>query len=218
MGEVIYVDGNFYTDRDDAKVSVFDHGYLYGYGVFEGIRVYGGNIFRCKEHIDRLYNSAKYIKMDIPMTPDEMTETSTESVRRLTDAGIPLCNQTVLLRGVNDDPILIEHLMRRLLKERVRPYYLHQGDLTRGTGHFRTHLETGIRIMDHLRGRVSGLAVPTFVVDLPGGGGKVPLLPEYALEKGRNRWVFRNYQRGVFYYPQAPGSEEDEQSRAVNHT
>ncbi|OGL48928.1 MAG: branched-chain-amino-acid transaminase [Candidatus Schekmanbacteria bacterium RBG_13_48_7] len=100
MGEIIYVDGEFFTDRKYAKVSVFDHGYLYGDGVFEGIRVYSGNIFRCKEHIKRLYNSAKYIMMKIPMQEQELTEILVETVRRseLRDAYIRL----VISRGIGD--------------------------------------------------------------------------------------------------------------------
>lgn len=100
MGEVIYVNGKFHDDRAEAKISVFDHGYLYGDGVFEGIRVYAGNIFRCSEHIERLYNSAKYINMEIPMSPMEMTKTLVETVRRteLQDAYVRL----VVSRGIGD--------------------------------------------------------------------------------------------------------------------
>jgi len=124
---------------------------------------------------------------------DELTDASKQACGHLADAGIPLGSQTVLLRGINDEPSVVQNLMTSLLAMRVRPYYLLQGDLTRGTNHFRTRLETGLKILRHLRGRVSGLAVPTYVVDLPGGGGKVPLIPEYRLEQRGREAVFKNY-------------------------
>ena len=116
--------------------------------------------------------------------PLELTEQAAQACARLADAGIVLGNQTVLLRGVNDDPAVIAELFRGLLKMRVRPYYLHHMDLTRGTGHFRTPLSRGLEIIKSLRGPVSGLASPYYVVDLPGGKGKVPVLPEYIKREG----------------------------------
>ena len=111
--------------------------------------------------------------------PYELTPQTAEACARLVDAGIPLGNQTVLLRGVNDDPTTMIELFRGLLKMRIKPYYLHQMDLTSGTGHFRTSVTKGLEIMHALRGPVSGMACPHYVIDLPGGKGKVPLLPEY---------------------------------------
>ena len=111
--------------------------------------------------------------------PREITPETAEACRKMTAAGIPLGNQTVLLRGINDDAAVMAELFRGLLRIGVRPYYLHQMDLARGTGHFRTRLETGMEIMAALRGRVSGLAIPHYVIDLPGGKGKAPLLPNY---------------------------------------
>ncbi len=111
--------------------------------------------------------------------PREINAASAEACRRLADAGIPLGNQTVLLRGVNDRPEILAELFRGLLRLRVRPYYLHHMDLVQGTGHFRTRIETGLSILENLRGPVSGMAVPQYVIDLPGGKGKIPLLPEY---------------------------------------
>jgi len=111
--------------------------------------------------------------------PRELTPQAAAACAKLADAGIPLGNQTVLLRGVNDDPATIIELFRGLLRLRVKPYYLHQMDLTRGTGHFRTPLKKGLEILHALRGPVSGMASPHYVIDLPGGKGKVPLLPEY---------------------------------------
>ena len=110
--------------------------------------------------------------------PRELTPEAAEACARLADAGVVLGNQTVLLAGVNDDAATLDTLFRGLLRMRVRPYYLHHMDLVRGTGHFRTRLETGLNIMAALRGTLSGPAIPHYVVDLPGGLGKVPLLPE----------------------------------------
>lgn len=116
--------------------------------------------------------------------PRELTKQATEACARLVDAGIVLGNQTVLLRGVNNQPEIISALFRGLLKMRVRPYYLHQMDLTRGTGHFRAPIKTGMEIMRALRGPVSGLASPHYVIDLPGGKGKVPLVPQSIKRQG----------------------------------
>ena len=125
--------------------------------------------------------------------PAELTPEAARACNRLADAGIPLGNQTVLLRGVNDDAATIRDLMRGLLKIRVKPYYLFQADMTRGTDHFRTPVATGLAIMQSLIGHTSGLAVPTFAVDAPGGGGKIPLLPDYVQTTG-DTLVFTNYQ------------------------
>jgi lysine 2,3-aminomutase len=111
--------------------------------------------------------------------PDEITPEVVNACALLHDAGIPLGCQTVLLKGVNDDPVVMQQLMHKLLMNRVKPYYLHQMDLARGAGHFRTSITTGLRIIQSLCGHSSGMGVPQFVIDLPGGGGKVPLLPEY---------------------------------------
>ena len=116
--------------------------------------------------------------------PAELTEATVEACLRLVNAGISLVNQTVLLRGVNDDAAVLQRLFHALHRLRIRPYYLHQMDLTSGTAHFRTRLETGIAIMDQLRGPLSGLAVPTYIVDLPGGHGKVPVMPGYVQKLG----------------------------------
>jgi lysine 2,3-aminomutase len=131
--------------------------------------------------------------------PREVTAASAAACARLADAGIPLGNQTVLLRGVNDEPAVMRRLMQLLLAIRVRPYYLHQMDLVRGTGHFRTNVATGIAIMEELRGHTSGMATPYYVVDLPGGKGKVPLLPDYAVRQG-NRLFLRNFRGEIVEY------------------
>ncbi len=132
--------------------------------------------------------------------PLEITQESTEACARLTDAGIPLGNQTVLLKGVNDDPEVMKKLMQKLLTIRVRPYYLHQSDLVKGTRHFRTSVEKGLEIMAALRGHTSGLATPYYVVDLPGGKGKVPILPNDVKREG-GKLFLRNYLGEVVEYP-----------------
>ena len=134
--------------------------------------------------------------------PREINAASARACARLADAGIPLGNQTVLLSGVNDDPAVMKRLMQQLLAIRVRPYYLHQMDLVRGTGHFRTKVDRGIGIMDALRGHTSGLASPHYVVDLPGGKGKVPVLPEY-VRREEGRLFLRNYRGEEFAYPES---------------
>lgn len=140
--------------------------------------------------------------------PAELTPAAAAACNRLSDAGAVLGNQTVLLRGVNDDATVLAGLFRGLLKMRVRPYYLLQTDLTKGTDHFRTTIETGLAVMDRLRGHVTGLALPHYVVDLPGGGGKVPLVPGYTLRKEKGDWIFRNYLGAEYRYP-APAGPPD---------
>nr|WP_320049711.1 KamA family radical SAM protein [uncultured Desulfuromonas sp.] len=118
--------------------------------------------------------------------PREITEATVEACQRLVRSGVIVANQTVLLRGVNDQADTLFKLFHTLYRLQVRPYYLHQMDLTCGTGHFRTRLEEGIAIMDQLRGPLSGLAMPNYIVDLPGGHGKIPLTPDYVQSLGRN--------------------------------
>ena len=124
--------------------------------------------------------------------PDEVTREAAGACKRLADAGIPLGSQTVLLKGVNDDARIIKELMYKLLQIRVKPYYLFQTDLTKGTNHFRTQVSKGIEIMQSLIGHISGMAVPTYAVDAPGGGGKIPLQPNYVKLMGK-QLVFQNY-------------------------
>ncbi len=133
--------------------------------------------------------------------PDEITPQSSMACAMLANAGIPMGCQTVLLKGVNDDPEIMKRLMQKLMSIRVKPYYIHQSDLVRGTGHFHTHPEKGLEIIEKLRGHTSGLCVPHFMIDLPGGGGKIPLLPEYVQKKEPHRWLIRNYEGKSFEYP-----------------
>jgi lysine 2,3-aminomutase len=134
--------------------------------------------------------------------PREITPETERACRMLADAGIPLGSQTVLLAGINDCPNVMKALMRRLLQIRVRPYYIFQCDLSDGIGHFRTPVSTGIAVMEGLRGHTSGLAVPTFVVDAPGGGGKIPVGPQYVLSQSAEGVVLRNYEGNLAAYPQ----------------
>ncbi len=136
--------------------------------------------------------------------PREITEESKRACGLLADAGIPLGNQSVLLKGVNDDSDVIKDLVQKLLRIRVKPYYLFQMDLVKGTYHFRTRVETGIKIIESLTGRTSGLAVPRYVIDAPGGGGKIPIQPDYILSVEKNKIVLRNYEGKAYIYPQIP--------------
>jgi lysine 2,3-aminomutase len=133
--------------------------------------------------------------------PDELTEEVAESTARLADAGIPLGSQTVLLRGINDTVATMRQLMHGLLRLRVKPYYLYQCDPITGSAHFRTPVETGLDIIRGLRGHTTGYAVPHFVIDAPGGGGKIPLLPEYLLGRDGDDLLLRNFEGGTYRYP-----------------
>lgn len=132
--------------------------------------------------------------------PKEINAVSAEACARLADAGIPLGNQSVLLAGVNDCPQLLKKLSHEMLKIRVRPYYLYQCDLSRGIEHFRTSVSAGVEAIENLRGHTTGLGVPTFVVDAPGGGGKIPVMPQYLISQSPNRVVLRNFEGGVYTY------------------
>jgi lysine 2,3-aminomutase len=134
--------------------------------------------------------------------PVEITPLSTQACARLADAGVPVGNQTVLLRGVNDDPEVMKTLMQKLLTIRVRPYYIHQMDLVKGTRHFRTPVQKGLDIIAGLRGHTSGMTTPAYVIDLPGGKGKVPLLPDDVKKQGKTLYL-RNYLGEVVEYTDA---------------
>ena len=132
--------------------------------------------------------------------PRELTPRARQACAMLADAGIPLGNQTVLLRGINDCPYVVKDLMHRLLENRIRPYYLYQCDLSEGIEHFRTSVSRGIEIIELLRGHTSGLAVPTFVVDAPGGGGKIPVAPQYLISQSEDKTILRNYEGVISSY------------------
>ena len=130
----------------------------------------------------------------------EITPEAAEACNKLANAGIPLGNQSVLLRGVNDCPNIMKNLVHDLVKIRVRPYYIYQCDLSIGLEHFRTPVSKGIEIIENLRGHTSGYAVPTFVVDAPGGGGKIPVMPNYILSQSPNKVILRNYEGVITTY------------------
>lgn len=141
--------------------------------------------------------------------PREITPESRAACALLSNAGIPLGSQTVLLRGINDRAEVLGELFQTLLTMRVRPYYLLQMDLTQGTGHFRTPISTGVQIMHALRNRISGLAVPHFVVDLPGGQGKIPLVPDYVHDITGQNLILKDYRGRICHYPLLPGEAEE---------
>jgi len=135
--------------------------------------------------------------------PKEITREVEVALARLADAGIPLGNQSVLLAGVNDCPNVMKDLVHKLVRNRVRPYYVYQCDLVHGSGHFRTPVAVGMEIIESLRGHTSGFAVPTFVIDAPRGGGKIPIMPNYLLSQSGDRVVVRNFEGFITAYTQS---------------
>lgn len=134
--------------------------------------------------------------------PKEMTPTAMEACRKLADAGVPLGNQSVLLRGVNDCKYIMLDLVHKLVQNRVRPYYIYICDLSVGIEHFRTTMAKGVEIMEALRGHTSGFCVPTFVIDAPGGGGKTPVMPQYVISETPDKIILRNYEGVITTYTQ----------------
>ena len=140
--------------------------------------------------------------------PDEITEEAAEACARIVDAGIPMNNQSVLLRGVNDCVYIMRELVHKLVMHRIRPYYIYQCDLSLGIEHFRTSVAKGIEIIEGLRGHTTGFAVPTFVVDAPGGGGKIPVMPQYMISQTPDKVILRNYEGVITTYTEPPQREE----------
>src|SRR2546421_5196441 len=139
--------------------------------------------------------------------PRELTTEARAALGRLADAGVPLGNQSVLLRHVNDDVTVMKALVQKLLLCRVKPYYIYQCDLISGSAHLRAGVRKGLEIMEGLRGHTTGYAVPQYVIDAPGGGGKVPINPEYVLSRNADRVVIRNFEGKVFEYVEAAGNK-----------
>jgi lysine 2,3-aminomutase len=139
---------------------------------------------------------------------DECTPESQQACERLANAGIPLGSQTVLLKGVNDEVETMTALCHRLLQMRVRPYYLYQCDPISGSAHFRTTVQRGLDIIEGMRGHTTGYAVPNYVIDAPGGGGKIPLLPNYVVGREGDDLLLRNYEGGIYRYPDGEPSLE----------
>jgi lysine 2,3-aminomutase len=135
--------------------------------------------------------------------PKELTTEVHEALSRLADAGVMMGNQSVLLDKVNDSVEVQKELVQKLLMCRVRPYYLYQGDLIEGTAHLRTSVSKGIEIIEGLRGHTSGYAIPQYVIDAPGGGGKIPINPEYIVESNEERTILRNYEGKEFVYSES---------------
>ena len=161
---------------------------------------------RITKELTRMLRKHHPLWMSVHFThPDELTPEVAESCGRLADAGIPLGSQTVLLKGVNDDVEVMRRLMHGLLKIRVKPYYLYQCDPITGSAHFRTSVDKGLEIIQGLRGHTSGYAIPTYVVDAPGGGGKIPLIPDPVVGREGGDLLLRNFEGGVYRYPDPEG-------------
>ncbi len=148
--------------------------------------------------------------------PREITPESSRACYMLADAGIPLGCQTVLMKGVNDDAGTLATLFKQLLRIRVKPYYLYQADLTRGANHFRTPLSKGLSIMRELQGHISGMAIPHFVIDAPGGGGKIPVLPDdYLVGREGENIILKNYENQLFSYPDVDAQSAPDADRGL---
>lgn len=158
---------------------------------------------RINKHLLKILKKFQPIYMSIHFThPDEITDEVKKACNLLANNGIVMGSQTVLLKDINDDAKILKNLYHKLLKIRVRPYYLYQCDPIMGSSHFRTPVEKGISIIDNLRGWTSGYAIPHYVIDAPGGGGKIPILPEYKLGKDcNNNILLRNFQYKEYCYP-----------------
>ncbi len=160
-----------------------------------------------KAMVDALSTRDKAVWISVHANhPRELTETALSALRRLAEAGIALVSQTVLLKGVNDDPETLETLFRMLVKARIKPYYLHHADLAPGTGHFRTSLAEGQALMRSLRGRVSGLCLPSYMLDVPGGHGKVPVGPCHLQGSDESGWQVEDVEGRRHTYPPIPGA------------
>ena len=169
-----------------------------------GSRVPGALPQRVTERLCEMLKKYHPLFMNLHFNhPDEVTPEAKKACEMLADAGIPLGSQTVLLKGINDDPQVMKRLMQKLLTCRVKPYYIYQADLVSGTDHFRTTVEAGLEIMRHLQGHTSGMAVPKYVIDAPHGGGKVPINPpDFVLGINEKEVVVKNYENQVYSYPQ----------------
>ena len=190
---------------DDEKIDYILHGVRQAEHVNIiriGSRVPGILPERITARLVKILKKYQPLYMNIHFNhPDEFNGAVCKALKRLADAGIVLGSQTVLLKGVNDSPEIMRELMWKLLENRVKPYYIFQCDLVYGTGHFRTPLDCGLKIMESLRGWSSGMANPHFVIDLPGGGGKVPVSPDYLLHRSGSDCHYRNYCGEEYIYP-----------------
>ena len=161
---------------------------------------------RITPELTRILKKHHPLWMSIHFThPSELTPEVTEAMTRLADAGIPLGSQTVLLKDINDDADVLKSLFHGLLKRRVKPYYLYQCDPITGSAHFRSPVDKGLEIMQALRGHTTGYAVPTYVIDAPGGGGKIPLLPDYVVGRDGDDLILKNFEGNSYRYPDPDG-------------
>jgi len=164
---------------------------------------------RITPQLTRMLRRHHPIWMSIHFThPDECTPEASRACAQLADAGIPLGSQTVLLRGINDDVNVMKRLVQKLMTMRVRPYYIYQCDPIYGSTHFRTSVEKGLEIIRALRGFTSGYAVPTFVIDAPGGGGKIPVMPDYVAGRDGEYLLLSNYEGTIYRYHDPLPQEE----------
>jgi len=147
--------------------------------------------------------------------PKELSEETKAVCNKLADSGIPLGSQTVLLKGINDSPEIMKQLFHELLKIRVRPYYLYQCDPAVGTEHFRTTIQCGLKIISSLRGFTTGYAIPTYVIDAPGGGGKIPINPDYVISYSKRGVILRNYENKIYVYPLRATGEAEVEDKEV---
>ena len=162
---------------------------------------------RITRDLVRVLRKHRPIWMSIHYThPSELTPEVAEACNRLADSGVPMGSQTVLLKGINDNVETLKKLYHGLLMNRVRPYYLYQCDPITGSSHFRTTVEKGVEMIQGLRGHTTGYAVPSFVVDAPGGGGKIPLIPDYVVGRDGDDLLLRNFEGGVYRYPDPDGT------------
>jgi lysine 2,3-aminomutase len=174
-----------------------------------GTRVPAVLPYRINDHLVNMLKKHHPIWVNTQFNhPRELTTSSIESINKLADAGIPLGNQSVLLAGVNDCPRIMKRLVQKLVENRIRPYYLYQCDLSEGLSHFRTPIGKGIEIMEHLIGHTSGFAIPRYVIDAPGGGGKIPIMPNYIVSWGTNKVILRNYEGVITSYKEPESYKE----------
>jgi lysine 2,3-aminomutase len=169
--------------------------------------------YRVTESLCEVLKKHKPVWMSLHFNhPKEITPPVRKACGMLADSGVPLGSQTVLMKGLNDRAAIMKKLFHELLKIRVRPYYIYQCDPVKGTAHFRTTVSTGVQIIEKLRGHTTGYAVPTFVVDGPGGGGKIPLMPNYVVSVKEGVWTLRNFAGKIFTY------REETANGAGSHT
>ena len=165
--------------------------------------------YRVTESLCNVLKKHKPVWMSVHFNhPKEVTPAAKKACGMLVDSGVPLGSQTVLMKGINDRPAIMKKLFHELLKTRVRPYYIYQCDPVKGTAHFRTPVAAGLAIIEKLRGHTTGYAVPTFVVDGPGGGGKIPLMPNYVVSVKHGVWTLRNFAGKLFTYTEEGGGSE----------